>query len=75
MGRLRLLFWLWFVFLFLRAVDHAEERKITNYNNEYSHKLLFLWLLDLLRFAFIQRGSVLFWMHVRPENERTLYYS
>jgi hypothetical protein len=28
--RLRLLFRLWFVFLFLRAVDHAKERKITN---------------------------------------------
>jgi hypothetical protein len=30
-------------------------------------------LLDLLLFAFIQRGSVLFWMHVRPKNERTLH--
>jgi hypothetical protein len=23
-----------------------------------------------LRFAFIQRGSVFFWMHVRPKNEK-----
>jgi hypothetical protein len=30
-------------------------------------------LLDLFRFAFIQRGSVLFWMHVRPENERAVH--
>jgi hypothetical protein len=30
MGGLRLLFRLWFVFLFLRAVAHAEERKTTN---------------------------------------------
>jgi hypothetical protein len=30
MGGLRLLFRLWFVFLFLRAVGRAEERKTTN---------------------------------------------
>jgi hypothetical protein len=30
MRGLRLLFRLWFIFLFLRAVHHAEERKITN---------------------------------------------
>jgi hypothetical protein len=42
MRRLRLLFRLWFVFLFLRAVAHVKQRKTTNQNDEYSHKLLFL---------------------------------
>jgi hypothetical protein len=32
----------------------------------------FLWLLDLLRFALIQRGNVFFWMHVCPKNGGTL---
>src|SRR6516225_4031404 len=29
----------------------------------------FLWLLDLLRFALIQRGNVFFWMHLCPKKE------
>src|SRR5215813_143704 len=28
----------------------------------------FLWLLDLLRFALIQRGNVFLWMHLCPKN-------
>src|SRR5215471_7698419 len=32
----------------------------------------FLWLLDLLRFALIQRGNVFFWMHLCPKNGGTL---
>src|SRR5215472_15308953 len=32
----------------------------------------FLWLLDLLRFALIQRDSLFFWMHVCPKNGGTL---
>jgi hypothetical protein len=30
--------------------------------------LLSFGLLDLLRFAFIQRGSLVFWMHIRPND-------
>src|SRR5215472_6527264 len=30
----------------------------------------FLWLLDLLRFALIQRGNVFFWMHLCPKKRR-----
>ena len=32
----------------------------------------FFWLLDLLRFALIQRGNVFFWMHLCPKNGGTL---
>jgi hypothetical protein len=58
-----------FLFFFFRTDCDANECKTTNCNNEYSHKLLFFGLLDLLRFAFIQRGNVLFWMHVLLKNK------
>src|SRR5262245_33958753 len=64
LGRLRLLFLLRFLFVFLRTDYDAGERKTTNGNNKYSHKILSFELLDLFRFAFIQRGNPLLWMHV-----------
>ena len=62
---LRLLFLVGFIFLL--RVHGTNERNTTSQSYKYSHRILLFRFLDLLRFAFIQRGRVVFWMHVRPK--------